>query len=78
MFEFKETLILTGIENRISNSGRKYTIANFLGENGRTFSCVVDCPVPEGLKQLDKVEVDFKFVPGRYAHVRIIGIKKVE
>ena len=77
--EFKETCILTGIEQRKSKqTGKSYIIANFLGENGKTFGCIVDCEIPQGLKQLDKVEVRFKVVTGRYTHLRVTNIKKIE
>lgn len=78
MLEFKEVCILTSIQQRKSNkTGKPYTIAFFLGENGQTFGCVVDCSVPEGLSLLDKVEVGFKVIPGRYTHLRVISIEKI-
>jgi hypothetical protein len=78
MLEFRENCILTGIEKRISSkSGEVYIIANILGENGKTFSCVVECEIPQGLSQLDKVDVEFKVIPGRYTQLKVIGLKKV-
>lgn len=77
MLEFIETMVLTGIEKKVSKSGTEYTLAYLLGENGQTFSVPVDCEVPEGLQQLDKVEVLFKYVTGRYPHIKIIDLKKV-
>lgn len=78
MFEFKETPLITGIEKRASKTGREYTLAYFLGENGQTFGVTVDCELPEGIKQLDWVEVKFKLNVGRYTNIRITSMKRVE
>ena len=79
MLEFKEICILTGVEQRKSKkTGETYRIVNFLGENGQIFSCMLESDVPAGLKQLDKVEVNFKVYPGRFTQLKVLGIKKVE
>lgn len=79
MLRFKERCILTGIEKRKSKkTDTEYNIANFLGENGQTFGCIVEGNVSQGVKQLDTVEVDFRVVPGRYTQLKVEGIKKVE
>jgi len=77
MLEFKERLILTGVQQKISKTGNSYIIANFLDENGQIFGCIVDCDLPEGLRQLDHVDVKFKVIPGRYIQLKVIDIKKV-
>jgi len=78
MLEFKEKCILTGIEKRISKkSDETYIIANFLGDNGQTFGCIVECDIPQGIKQLDQVDVVFKVIPGRYTQLKVIGLNKV-
>ena len=77
MLEFKEKIILTSIEQKESQkTGRTYKIANFLGENGQTFTTMLDCDVPDGLKQLDWVDVLFKVIPGRYTQLRVKEINK--
>ena len=79
MLKFKERCILTGIEKRKSQkTGTEYTLANFLGESGQTFGCIVEGNIPQGVKQLDIVEVDFIVVPGRYTQLKVESIKKVE
>lgn len=78
MLQFKEKMILTGIEERTSQkTGEKYRLANFLGENGQTFGSMVDCSIPDGLSQLDTVDVGFKVIPGRYTQLRVTSINKV-
>ena len=77
MLEFKERCILTGVQQKISKTGSNYIIANFLGDNGETFGCMVECEMPQGLKQLDHVDVKFKVIPGRYIQLKVIDIKKV-
>jgi hypothetical protein len=78
MLNFKEKMILTGITQRISQKTQeKYLLVNFLGEDGQTFGCMADCEIPQGLEQLDKVEVDFKVLPGRYTQLKVLGLKKV-
>ena len=77
MLEFKERCILTGVQKKLSKAGNSYIIANFLDENGQTFGCIVECDLPEGLRQLDHVDVKFKVIPGRYIQLKVIDIKKV-
>lgn len=77
MLKFKEKIIMTGIERRVSKQGNEYLIINYLGENGQTFGTIAECFIPDGLKQLDKVEVDFQVVPGRYTQLKTVGISKV-
>lgn len=74
MLEFKEKLIYTGKYERISEKGNKYTIVNFLDEEGKTFGVIANCQVPE-LTQLQEVLVKFKLTPGRYNKLEIINIE---
>lgn len=74
MLEFKERLIYTGRYERVSERGKKYTILNFLGEDGKTFGVIANCEVPE-INQLQQVHVKFKLTPGRYNKLEIIGIE---
>ncbi|MEW9097384.1 MAG: hypothetical protein AB2417_20110 [Clostridiaceae bacterium] len=78
MLEFKEKLIYTGSDERTSTKTRvDYQLITYLGENGQTFSTVADCQIPSDIKQLDRVEVTFKVVPGRYIQLKTLDIKKV-
>ena len=77
MLKFKEEIIMTGIESRTSKQGKDYKIINYLGSNGQTFGTIAECHIPDDLKQLDKVSVDFQVVPGRYTQLKTIGILKV-
>lgn len=78
MFDCKVRLIITGIEEKVSKNDKKYKVAYFLGENGKTFSCVVDCDVDEDIRRLDLVEVTFKVLVDRYINLKVIDLKKVE
>lgn len=74
MLEFMEELIVTGVDERISKQGNKYTIINYLGETGQTFGTVCECPVPN-LKQLEKVNATLKVYPGRYLQLKTIALE---
>lgn len=79
MLEFKEeNMILTGIaEKESKKTGNEYLIANFLDEEGNTFSCMVDFPINKTeFKQLDKVDVIFRVIPGRYTQLRVKNMIK--
>lgn len=54
--------IITGIENRKSKNGNEYIIIHFLDDNGKTFSCVSNVPLPDDVKQLDLVNVEFEII----------------
>lgn len=79
MLEFNEKMIITGVEQRVSQkTGDTYKIANFLGENGQTFGCMVEGNINiNGIEQLDKVDVKFKVIPGRYTQLKVLDMKKV-
>lgn len=77
MLKFKEKIIMTGIERRVSKLGKEYLIINYLGDDGKTFSTLAECHIPEDISQLDEVEVTFKVIPGRYVQLKTIDIKKV-
>lgn len=77
MLKFKEKIIMTGIERRVSKQGKEYIIINYLGENGQTFGTIAECYIPDDLNQLEKVEVDFQVIPGRYTQLKTVGIRKV-
>lgn len=76
MLKFREKVIYTGKKDLISKKGREYTIVNFLGDDGNTFGTVAECPIPD-IKQLDKVEVLFQVVPGRYVQLKVLEIRKI-
>lgn len=73
MFEFSEEVIVTGISNRVSKQGKEYKVLNILDENGQTFGCMVDCVLPR-INQLDRLNLRFKVVPGRYTQMKVIGV----
>lgn len=77
MLDFTKKMIYTGKVSKIGKNGQKYTIVNYLGENGVTFSTIADCEVPEDIKQLDQVEVKFCVLTGRYIQLKTMAIKKV-
>ena len=74
MLEFIEELVVTGIDERVSKQGNKYTIVNYLGENGQTFGTICDCNVPN-INQLDRVVAKLKVIPGRYLQLKTIGLE---
>lgn len=77
MLDFTKKMIYTGKINKIGKNGQKYTLINYLGDDGVTFSTIADCEVPENIKQLDLVEVKFNIKTGRYIQLRTVDIKKV-
>ena len=77
MLEFVEkNIVFTGAEIRVSKKGEEYILVNFLGSDGKTFACVCDCQIPSNLKQLDRVDVTFKVLPGRYTQLRVLNLSK--
>lgn len=74
MFEFEENIIVTGFDRRTSKQGKEYTLVNILDNTGKTFGCILDCPIPSGVKQLDKVKAHFKVIPGRYVQLRVSSL----
>lgn len=77
MITFEKELIYTGKQDRISKkTNNPYTLVNYLGETGESFSTIAECKVPE-LNQLDKVKVLFNLVPGRYFRFETLHIEKV-
>lgn len=77
MLEFDYVLIFTGSENRVSKDGKSYIIANYLNPSGHTFSTVVDCDLPKGLVQLDKVKLRLGLSTGRYTQLKTLSIVKM-
>lgn len=73
---FQTERIITGAEKKTSKNGNVYTIINFLDDNGRTFSCVSDVSLTSDIKALDKVNVEFEIITGRYTNLRVVGIWK--
>ena len=68
--------VITGAERKTSKNGNEYIIFNFLGDDGRTFSCISDVPLTSDIKVLDKVNVEFEVKTGRYINLRVVGIWK--
>lgn len=77
MLDFTKEMIFTGAELKKSKENKEYVLVNFLNENGSSFGTVCECPLPQNLKQLDKVTVNFLVVPGRYTQLKTLDIKKV-
>lgn len=77
MFKFNQEVIYTGQEDKISKKGNQYKIINMLDENGRQFSCMAEpeAYIPDTLNQLDRVDVTFKLVVGRYLSLSILGME---
>lgn len=80
---FKTQKVITGIEQKVSKkTGNPYRMVNYLNENGSTFSSMVEegLVVPEGLKQLSSVEVEFEvtFYNGNVSGLRTVDLKLVK
>lgn len=80
MLEFDEIMVLTGIEKRTSKEGREYMLIRYLNTDGQTFATIADvnCVVPGGLEQLDRVKSRLKVIPGRYIQLKTLSIEKVD
>lgn len=76
--EFKvEGMVFLGLEKRVSKKTEQvYHVGNFLGSDGNIVQCMIECPLPDGLKQLDRIDVLFKVIPGRYTKLSVVGIRK--
>lgn len=74
--KFQCERIITGVEKKTSKDGNEYILIHFLNDDGRTFSCVSEVPLPSDIKQLDKVNVEFQIIIGRYINLRVVGIWK--
>lgn len=73
---FTESRIVTGIVNRTSQkTGNPYTVVNYLNDDGSTFSTVAECVIPAGLKQLDRVTVEFDLTVGRYTALKTVALE---
>lgn len=77
MLSFTQEMIFTGSEPKKSEKGREYVLVNYLNDNGSSFGTVIECPLPDGLKQLDKVMVEFAVIPGRYTQLKTLAIEKI-
>lgn len=77
MFKFKENIIFTGKKEVVSKKGKEYVLFNYLNDEGEIFSTLAKCDLPEDIKQLDEVEVEFEVIPGRYIQLNTLDIKKV-
>lgn len=78
--KFKTQKIVTGVENRVSTkTNNPYTLITYLDDNGTTFSTITteNTVIPTGLKQLDKVDVEFEVLPGKYMQLKTLTIVKV-
>lgn len=76
--EFKvEGMIFMGVEKRVSKKTKEpYLVGTLVGANGNIVQTMIECELPAGLQQLDKVDVLFKVIPGRFTKLSVIGIKK--
>lgn len=77
MLKFENEIIYTGHQNRTSKQGKEYILINYLDESGQTFGTMAECIIPDNLKQLDRVKVQFGVVTGRYVGLKTLGLQKV-
>lgn len=80
MLSFKKELYYTGKEDRKSkNTGNEYTILNFLGENGQSFSAMADGLTRDMFEMLQQMElVSATFLFSQYMNnwnVKVISIE---
>jgi len=68
---FETRRIYTGTTKKEGKNGNKYTLINFLDDEGQTFSVVSDVEVPLGIKQLETVNVEFELTTGKYKNLRV-------
>lgn len=65
------------VEKRVSKKQNSYLIGNFLASDGKIIQCMIDCELPNDLKQLDKIDITFRIILGRYMRLLVINIVKV-
>ena len=76
--KFTEQKIVTGVMQKVSKtSGKPYVMINYLNDDGQTFGTIAECTIPVGLKQLDKVLVDFELTVGKYMQLKTIALELV-
>ena len=73
---FETRRIYTGTTKRESKEGKEYTLISFLDDEGQTFTVVSDVEVPNDVKQLDSVFVEFELSTGKYKNLRVKRIWK--
>lgn len=78
MMEFAvKGIVFAGVQKRVSKkTGEPYLLAYFLRADGNIVQSMLDCELPKGLRQFDKVDVNFKTIPGRYAVLTAQNITK--
>lgn len=75
--KFETKCIYTGTEVIQSKNGNKYILLNFLDDNGKTFSVISNLDIPEGINQLDIVNVEFELLfANRKIYMRVNKVWK--
>lgn len=76
MMKFETKRIFTGTTKKVGKQGNEYILISFLNDEGQTFTVVSDVDVPENIKMLDEVNVEFEITTGRYTNMRVKRIWK--
>lgn len=74
--KFNARCVYTGKTEKKSKKGNKYILVNFLDDNGKTFTVLSVVDVPENIKMLEVVNVEFELVFGRNIYLRVNKIWK--
>jgi len=77
---FEEKKIITGITRKVSKkTNKEYTMANFLNDDGTSFSSLVadGVLIPQDIKQLSQVKVMFEvtFYNGNINGLRTVNLE---
>lgn len=77
MLQFEKQLIITGAEQKVRKDNTAYTLVHVLGENGATFACIYKGDINKvmSVKKMEKYNLCFELVVGRYTILSITDIK---
>lgn len=70
-----QELVFLGVQKRLSKRGKEYSIVSILDEGGNIYQCLLQCELPAGIKQLDKVDV-LLYISSRYNNLIVKNIAK--
>ena len=79
LLEFTTEVIYLNRKEKVSRTGRKYTIVRFLDSQWKSFDCLADDDVviPYNMKQFDRVEVTFRLETGRFMKLYITNFERI-
>lgn len=73
---FVDNIVFLGVQKRLSKrTGKQYSIVSLLAEDGDIYQCLLECSLPAGIKQLDKVDLLIK-ISSRFNNLSVKNMVK--